>query len=87
MILFPKFHCELNTTEGYWYKAKRYTRECCDYALEWLRQMVPQAIASAEQKTICGFSTVLCGFLRPIEMVFSMVVRSLRIVYIKLTVE
>ena len=56
VILFPKFHCELNPTEGYWYKAKWYTRERCDYALEWLRQMVPEALASVEQKTICGSS-------------------------------
>ena len=55
VVFFPKFHCELNPTEGYWCRAKWHTREQCDYSLEGLRQTVPQALASVEQKTICGF--------------------------------
>ena len=31
------------------------TREHCEYSLEGLRQTVPKASASVEQKTICGF--------------------------------
>ena len=27
----------------------------CDYSLEGLRQTAPRALASAEQKTVCGF--------------------------------
>ena len=46
-VPFPKFHCELNPTEGYWCRAR---------CLEGLRHtVVPQALASVEQKTICGF--------------------------------
>ena len=52
VIFSPKFHCQLNPTEGCWCKAKWYTREHCDHNLERLR---PQALASVEQKTICGF--------------------------------
>ena len=55
VIFYPKFHCELNPIEPYWCKAKWYTRENCDYSLEGLRQTVPEALASVEQKTICGF--------------------------------
>ena len=55
VIFYPKFHCELNPIEPYWCKAKWYTREYCDYGLEGLRQTVPEALAPAEQKTICGF--------------------------------
>ena len=36
-------------------QAKWYTREHCDCSLEGLRQTVPEALASVEQKTICGF--------------------------------
>ena len=52
VIFYPKFHCELNPIEPYWCRAKWYTRE---HSLEGLRQTVPQALASVEQKTICGF--------------------------------
>ena len=57
VIFFPKLHCELNPTEGYWCKAKWYTREHCDSCdtLEGLRRTVPQALASVEQKTVFGF--------------------------------
>ena len=30
-------------------------RERCDYSLEGLRQTIPKALASVEQKTICVF--------------------------------
>ena len=68
-------------------KAKWYTREHYDYSLEGLRRAVPKALAAVGKGQFVYFSTVLCVFLRPIEMVFSMVVKSLRIVYIRLTVE
>ena len=48
---FPRFA----PTRGYWRKAKWYTREHCDYSFKGLRQTVLKALASVEQKTICGF--------------------------------
>ena len=55
VIFYPKFHCELNSIEPYWCEAEWYTREHWDYSLEGLRQTVPEALASVEQMTICGF--------------------------------
>ena len=57
--------------EQYWCKAKCYS----DYSLEGLRQTVPQALES-------GFFSPSVSILGLIEVVSSMVVRSLRIVYI-----
>jgi hypothetical protein len=55
VLLYPKFHGELNPIEQYWCQAKSYTREHCDYTLEGLRKTVPLAFAAVEQKSIWGF--------------------------------
>ena len=36
----PKFHCELNSIEGVWGEAKRYTRANCDYSWKELYLLV-----------------------------------------------
>jgi len=55
VVLFPKFHCELNPIESYWCKAKWYARENCDYILDGLREMIPKALDSVEKKSIRGY--------------------------------
>ena len=52
---FPKFHCELNWKEYYWGKAKRYTRENCNYTLDGLRATIPVARSSISSSTIHGY--------------------------------
>ena len=55
VTFYPKFQRELNQIEPYRCKAKwYYTREHCDHSLEGLRQNVPRALASVEQKTTYG---------------------------------
>ena len=80
VIFYPKFHCELYPIEPYWCKAKWSTGEQCDYSLEKLRQTVFEALASVEQKTICGIFNRSMRIIEAIEMAFRMVVKSSRIV-------
>jgi hypothetical protein len=46
IIFYPKFHCEQNFIERFWYSTKFYSRENCQYTLEALRQTVPAALHS-----------------------------------------
>ena len=46
IILYPKFHCELNFVERFWCAAKWYARENCEYSFDGLRQLVPAALES-----------------------------------------
>jgi hypothetical protein len=45
VIFYPKFHCELNFIERFWYNAKFYTRESCGYSLDALRKTCSRSIA------------------------------------------
>ena len=38
IIFYPKFYYELNFIERFWYAAKWYARENCEYSFDGLRQ-------------------------------------------------
>ena len=46
VIYLPKFHPELNPIERVWGKAKRYTRDHCDYSYEGLKRNIYPALES-----------------------------------------
>ena len=56
VLLYPKFHCELNFIERYWCRAKWFARENCGYDLEALKTTVPEALASVTNASIRGFN-------------------------------
>ena len=43
IIFYPKFHCELNSTERYWYGCKWYAWGNCQCSLDGLKETVPAA--------------------------------------------
>jgi hypothetical protein len=55
VAFYPKFHCEINWIEYYWGGAKRYARDNCEYNLEALRHIVPEALSSVPSRTITAF--------------------------------
>ncbi|KAA8914313.1 hypothetical protein FN846DRAFT_758996, partial [Sphaerosporella brunnea] len=52
VIFYPKFHCELNFIEQFWCAAKWYTRENCEYTIEGLRRILPEALHSVPLQSI-----------------------------------
>ena len=52
---YPKYHCELNHIENFWYSAKKWARENCQDALEDLRHRVPRALAGVPNRTISAY--------------------------------
>lgn len=52
VIFYPKFHCEVNFIEKFWCSAKWYARENCQFSLEGLRHILPQALDSVSTATI-----------------------------------
>jgi hypothetical protein len=55
VIFYPKFHCELNFIEQFWCAAKWYSRENCEYSIEGLRRVVPDALHSVSSQSINRF--------------------------------
>lgn len=51
-VFGPKFHPELAVIEYFWGQMKKYLRSRCDYKLESLRRLLPEAIASVSLTTI-----------------------------------
>ena len=54
VLYYPKFHCELNYIEYFWYHSKWYARESCDYTIDDLRRHVPDALVQVRNSTILG---------------------------------
>ena len=54
-LFYPKFHCELDFVERYWYRAKWFARENCGYSFEALKATVPEALASVSNASIRVF--------------------------------
>ena len=46
VIIYLKFHCELNFIEGFWSGAKFYSCEHRGYSFESLREVLPVALGS-----------------------------------------
>ena len=57
-IFGPKFHPELAFIKYFWSQMKKYLRCRCDYSLESLRKLLPEAIVSVSQTTIRYFAHV-----------------------------
>jgi hypothetical protein len=55
VAFYPKFHCELNWIEYYWGNAKQFTRDHCEYNVEALRRVIPEALSSILPKTIRAY--------------------------------
>jgi hypothetical protein len=51
VIFYPKFHGELNFIEHFWCSSKWYVREHCEYSLESLRRILPEALKSVSEAT------------------------------------
>ena len=55
VLYYPKYHCELNHIEHFWYGAKQHARFECEYSLNALRKRVPLALASVSNKTCLAY--------------------------------
>ena len=57
IIFYPKFHCELDFIERFWYAAKWYAKENCEYSFEGLRKIAPAALDSASAVSINRYNS------------------------------
>lgn len=54
VIYYPKFHCELNHIEYFWYDKKSWTCRHCKYILDRLRKDVLKALKQVKGSIILG---------------------------------
>ena len=55
MIYYPKYHCKLNNIKYFWYSAKKWFCEYCNYILDDLQQFVPCTLASVSNHNIFAY--------------------------------
>ena len=55
VMYYPKFHCELNHIEYFWYDGKSWTRRNYKYSIEGLREDIPKALVQVKAFTILGY--------------------------------
>ena len=55
VMYYPKYRCELNHIEHFWYSAKKWVRKNCRYTLDDLQQRVPRALVNVPNKTILAY--------------------------------
>ena len=54
VMYYPKFHCELNHIEYFWFDGKSWTRRHCKYTIEGLREDVSKALSLVKSSIILG---------------------------------
>ena len=54
VIYYPKFCCELNHIEYFWYDEKSCIKRNCKYSIEGLREDIPKTLAQIKGSTILG---------------------------------
>ena len=47
-FFLPKYHCQLNPIERVWGRAKKYTKEQCDYVFSGLQGAIVTALQSVD---------------------------------------
>jgi hypothetical protein len=52
VVLYPKFHCELNFIRYYWGAAKQYAGQNCGYTIAALLVIVPLALESVSPSLV-----------------------------------
>ena len=54
VIYYPKFHCELNHIEYFWFYEKSWIGCHCKYTIDGLREDIPKALSLIKSSTILG---------------------------------
>ncbi len=54
VIYYPKFHCELNHIEYFWFYEKNWIRCHCKYTIDGLGEDIPKALSLIKSSTILG---------------------------------